>query len=262
MSFSHHLSNGFAAKTTAAMSPFTYEDRPSQDTLDSIDYSSWVNPFMLQAESVPVSEGPDHLLPPTPSSTHSPRVTLFAQQHTLPSPLESNLGYPFGIEARYQYFEHAPGNHGLGLTLSPEFGTYGMMADADGNQFLSSAPMKAEPSYPANEGTYLPNLEHHMRSTPPMDVGRRLGTDADVERRRLVERDSYAEWLFECLKEAKDHTRPLKEIYEWVEKNTSKVRHPTTKGWMNSVRHNLSMNAVSIFSFRNTHKTRLTMLGL
>jgi len=34
----------------------------------------------------------------------------------------------------------------------------------------------------------------------------------------------------------------LKEIYEWFEKNTDKAKINSSKGWQNSIRHNLSMN--------------------
>ena len=56
----------------------------------------------------------------------------------------------------------------------------------------------------------------------------------------------YAKLIFECLLEAPDYSRPLKEIYNWVLRNSAKVREdPSHKGWQNSVRHNLSMNHVS-----------------
>ena len=38
----------------------------------------------------------------------------------------------------------------------------------------------------------------------------------------------------------------LKEIYEWFENHTDKAKDPKSKGWQNSIRHNLSMNGVCI----------------
>lgn len=54
----------------------------------------------------------------------------------------------------------------------------------------------------------------------------------------------YAQLLYRCLKEAPDHTLSLKELYHWVSEHSQKAKDTTSKGWQNSVRHNLSMNAV------------------
>jgi len=55
----------------------------------------------------------------------------------------------------------------------------------------------------------------------------------------------YAQLLYRCLKEAPDHTMALKSVYEWVLQHSQKARDSPGTGWRNSVRHNLSMNAVS-----------------
>ena len=56
----------------------------------------------------------------------------------------------------------------------------------------------------------------------------------------------YAQLLFRCLKEAPEHTLSLKDIYDWVSRSSNKAKDPKMRGWQNSVRHNLSMNAVSL----------------
>ncbi|OBW64305.1 MAG: Carboxylic ester hydrolase [Aureobasidium pullulans] len=54
----------------------------------------------------------------------------------------------------------------------------------------------------------------------------------------------YAELLRQALMEkTDDHTMLLKDLYEWVRTHSSKAQDPSNKGWQNSVRHNLSMNA-------------------
>jgi hypothetical protein len=55
----------------------------------------------------------------------------------------------------------------------------------------------------------------------------------------------YAQLLYKCLKEAPAHTMALKKVYEWVLQHSQKARDSPGTGWQNSVRHNLSMNAVS-----------------
>ena len=55
----------------------------------------------------------------------------------------------------------------------------------------------------------------------------------------------YAQLLWTCLRETPDHTMTLKELYEWIAHHSQKAKDPKNRGWQNSVRHNLSMNAVS-----------------
>lgn len=56
----------------------------------------------------------------------------------------------------------------------------------------------------------------------------------------------YSQLIFQALNEQEEKRLPLQKIYEWFEKNTAKGRDQGQKGWQNSIRHNLSMNAVSI----------------
>lgn len=58
----------------------------------------------------------------------------------------------------------------------------------------------------------------------------------------------YAQLLHRCLVGAPEHTMSLKELYEWVKAHSQKAKDPKNRGWQNSVRHNLSMNAVSVLS--------------
>lgn len=56
--------------------------------------------------------------------------------------------------------------------------------------------------------------------------------------------EPYAQLIYRALRDAPGHGMVLKEIYEWFEKNTDKAKNPLSKGWQNSIRHNLSMNGV------------------
>ena len=55
--------------------------------------------------------------------------------------------------------------------------------------------------------------------------------------------EPYATLIFKALRSAPGNRMILKEIYKWFENNTDKNKNGT-KGWQNSIRHNLSMNAV------------------
>lgn len=53
----------------------------------------------------------------------------------------------------------------------------------------------------------------------------------------------YAQLLRDCFMSRPDHSMSLKDIYKWFQENTTKSSSGGT-GWQNSIRHNLSMNAV------------------
>ena len=56
--------------------------------------------------------------------------------------------------------------------------------------------------------------------------------------------EPYAKLIYRALMSKPNHSMVLQEIYQWFRDNTVKGSSDT-KGWMNSIRHNLSMNAVS-----------------
>ncbi|QSZ29383.1 hypothetical protein DSL72_003897 [Monilinia vaccinii-corymbosi] len=62
-------------------------------------------------------------------------------------------------------------------------------------------------------------------------------------RRRSLDQLPYAKLIHRALMSTPDHAMVLQEIYRWFRENSKKVNY---KGWKNSVRHNLSMNAAFI----------------
>ncbi|KAI9648537.1 hypothetical protein NHQ30_003172 [Ciborinia camelliae] len=81
---------------------------------------------------------------------------------------------------------------------------------------------------------------HSSREPTAMDV------DADAHN---VDEQPYAKLIYRALMSAPDHSMVLQEIYRWFRENTTKGSSDT-KGWMNSIRHNLSMNA----AFKKTER--------
>ena len=70
------------------------------------------------------------------------------------------------------------------------------------------------------------------------------GEDTDEDGSRGSE--PYAQLIYRALMSAPGHRMVLKDIYEWFEKHTDKAKS-SSKGWQNSIRHNLSMNGVGFF---------------
>lgn len=56
--------------------------------------------------------------------------------------------------------------------------------------------------------------------------------------------EPYAKLIYKALMAQPDYTMTLQELYQWFRENTSKAKNERG-GWQNSIRHNLSMNAVS-----------------
>jgi hypothetical protein len=109
---------------------------------------------------------------------------------------------------------------------------------------LSQSP-KMEDEAP---GSRLGDFNHSARfSLPPnddSDDGATMSqemTTIDVDDQATDE--PYAKLIHRALMSAPNHSMVLQEIYQWFRENTTKGS-ADSKGWMNSIRHNLSMNAV------------------
>jgi hypothetical protein len=60
--------------------------------------------------------------------------------------------------------------------------------------------------------------------------------------------EPYAKLIYKALMSQMDYTMTLQELYQWFRDNTGKAKNERG-GWQNSIRHNLSMNAVSESQF-------------
>ena len=58
--------------------------------------------------------------------------------------------------------------------------------------------------------------------------------------------EPYAQLIYRAMSTAPNHSMVLRDIYEWFKKNTDKGKDGDSRGWQNSIRHNLSMNGVRI----------------
>ena len=94
-------------------------------------------------------------------------------------------------------------------------------------------------------------LEVLAVSSPDMNHGGEGGAslvntnDAESDADASENAEPYAQLIYRALRDAPGYGMVLKDIYDWFEKNTDKAKNPSSKGWQNSIRHNLSMNGVS-----------------
>ncbi|KAG4430766.1 hypothetical protein IFR05_013751 [Cadophora sp. M221] len=88
-----------------------------------------------------------------------------------------------------------------------------------------------------------------MPSSESSDDGNssREMTAVDVEEH--IAGEPYAKLIYRALMGAPDRSMVLQEIYQWFREHTPKG-NSHSKGWMNSIRHNLSMNA----AFKKTER--------
>ncbi|PYI26941.1 hypothetical protein BP00DRAFT_318131, partial [Aspergillus indologenus CBS 114.80] len=77
-----------------------------------------------------------------------------------------------------------------------------------------------------------PGFHHEGPRPSPDDIGEEANSEAP-----------YSCLIEKALLEAPDKKLTLQDIYSWFEKRTVKGKDRSSKGWQNSVRHNLSMNA-------------------
>ncbi|KAI0468448.1 hypothetical protein F4859DRAFT_524391 [Xylaria cf. heliscus] len=68
---------------------------------------------------------------------------------------------------------------------------------------------------------------------------------------RAKPEEPYAKLIQRALMSANEHKMALQQIYQWFRDNTDKTNNDG-KGWQNSIRHNLSMNAAFVKCERNS----------
>ncbi|KAF7559237.1 hypothetical protein G7046_g4916 [Stylonectria norvegica] len=105
---------------------------------------------------------------------------------------------------------------------------------------MSSTTSPSEPAL----GT--PNfLAAPMKEESPLgDSASSPSRQADAKANAKGE-EPYAQLIFKAFMSRPEYSMTLQEIYQWFRDNTDKAKSES-KGWQNSIRHNLSMNAISL----------------
>ncbi|KAL9000981.1 MAG: hypothetical protein Q9169_000465 [Polycauliona sp. 2 TL-2023] len=136
-------------------------------------------------------------------------------------------------------------------------------------QAYADYPVLSYPDTPERSGPYLASalagmqeefrglspfgrqFSHRLRLPSPGESQYIHGQDQDdqqadgaadeVDEEGSANSEPYAQLIFRALRSAPDHKMVLKDIYQWFERHTNKAKGGS-KGWQNSIRHNLSMN--------------------
>ncbi|KAK2027631.1 fork head domain-containing protein [Colletotrichum zoysiae] len=105
------------------------------------------------------------------------------------------------------------------------------------------APGSPYPGTPASfcgefctESDMMPDLGGQLSPPPPQK------TAAPPPKEGTVGETPYAKLIHKALLDAPRHSMTLQELYKWFKDNTDKPHKAEGGGWMNSIRHNLSMN--------------------
>lgn len=96
-------------------------------------------------------------------------------------------------------------------------------------------------------GTHIRHEDQHNYNSPYSDMSRASTPYSTGHEDEPIDKEQpYAQLIYRALLDAPDHTMVLRDIYDWFRRYTDKATHSETKGWQNSIRHNLSMNGVSL----------------
>jgi hypothetical protein len=162
-----------------------------------------------------------------------------------------NHSYPGHISPTSPYEQH-------NTMPQPYAALHGQMPThvGQGHYYPTSSPV----AMPTMSDAYGPSTQpQHSGYYSPSNASRQGTVDLMDYDNAILEEDEaggvingeiadpcYAQLLYRCLREAPDHTMTLKDVYKWVRQYSQKARDSAGTGWQNSVRHNLSMNAVSL----------------
>ncbi|EEH18758.2 hypothetical protein PABG_01077 [Paracoccidioides brasiliensis Pb03] len=169
-------------------------------------------------------------------SQHHPPVNSWDFAQLTPYPELSAHG-PNGSISSIQF---ADGQRSLSrpqfpLSNCPDQWTHRMFSNRQSTRFAFSP----ETSLMSSPSVEFNNLQLNPDSATPSAAN----IPSDRETGNGKANNTYSRLIYRALQSAPDNKMALRELYRWFEKNTNKVKSSDLKGWQNSVRHNLSMNA-------------------
>ncbi|KAF3904502.1 hypothetical protein AA313_de0207939 [Arthrobotrys entomopaga] len=262
-----HIPEDISSPTSHPIVP-SHQRRTSSNSSPSLNEPS---SMVWDQSSVPSSTTSEPIYPNSSASGMSHQVYLqsppyfpggvedisYPNPHIVRSNSMPTSGYPM------QYPVHA--GHGY---ESPELSDHAMMTPdgyyIDQDQYWNQANIgddisKLQVSAQHMLGRRMSNSSlHHSESASDLHFLNRGGMPipyySDIDEgfgpespeQGEDELPPYAELIYEALKSAPGHQMHLQDIYQWFRDNYAKFRNDPSKGWMNSIRHNLSMNGAFV----------------
>lgn len=194
-----------------------------------------------------------------PDLPYLPRTRSSLQINPFTTTMEPQM--MFKQEPTYSPFMHDYYDHSA-FEFSPSSCSPNMMSSTTASPSLQ---------YNTHQGQYYspPMWPHNLSAFTGTDASPSTGSTSDgyEDEDEGIYDKPYAQLIYEALLKAPGHRMLLRDIYEWFITNTRKPRESGTNGWQNSIRHNLSMNQVSLESSprsssltisRHSRTTRMT----
>lgn len=174
-----------------------------------------------------------------PSSTTAPLQPGLRRSHAheysngLPEWVRETDGSPFNSDPS----SYASSRGHVSPQNQPEASGTGPGTQYPSTTALSPpSPTLSAASYQSGHGSSKLGVERDDMQTSPEDTEEDVNADPP-----------YSLLIYQALRNAPDMKLPLQGIYGWFVKNTAKGKDRNSKGWQNSIRHNLSMNAVCLY---------------
>jgi hypothetical protein len=205
----------------------------------------------------------------SPSRTRLELSSHYAKRDALQPTQPGSQFAPYGSEAQvtsnfngHPYSGHAATNpyEQHNVMHQPHAAPLGQMPTTidQGRYYSTSGPVAMPTMNDVYPEVPVPSHTHQYGYYSPSNASRQGTADLMDYENTIPEEDEggeaingeiadpcYAQLLYRCLRDAPDHTMALKDVYKWVRQYSQKARDSAGTGWQNSVRHNLSMNAVS-----------------
>lgn len=157
---------------------------------------------------------------------------------------------PSGVPDQGAFSSHEQPSRRGSPTMLAEALTTWSMSPAD-SRHGSLSP--SDSPYPTQEEDYAVKAEDAVLTDNDTVIKAEDDCNGGQTDKTMARQDEpYAQLIYRALLSRPDYSMTLQEIYQWFRENTDKIKgmDKTTgkenKGWQNSIRHNLSMNMVSL----------------
>ncbi|KAI1261392.1 hypothetical protein F5Y18DRAFT_401869, partial [Xylariaceae sp. FL1019] len=203
----------------------------------NFDNSLWPvsNPAFSQVSHIPQVSQVSHVSQ-VPQGINSTQFDPPLEHHALESPLNLSTNYNFTDYNQHNLEPQTPA-HQSEMAMLSEMGETPGLSSHEASPAMTNDLMEL----------YQLEDEVDMHDQPsPADSMRSHGSQGAKGK----DTTPYAKLIFGCLMAAPNKTMSLQDIYRWFEQHTDKG-HDGSKGWQNSIRHNLSMNKVRFFDFHS-----------